>query len=136
MTQVVAALIWNKNKFLICQRPANKARGMLWEFAGGKVEQGETMEQALVRECQEELGITIRPEGVFMTVVHTYPDITVELTIFNASILQGEPKNIEHNDIAWISPEEIPGYDFCPADAPILEKLQLSSPLHSGTALC
>ena len=57
MTEVVAALIWNGNKFLACQRPANKARGLLWEFVGGKVEQGETKEAALIRECREELGI-------------------------------------------------------------------------------
>ena len=59
MTEVVAALIWNGNKFLACQRPANKARGLLWEFVGGKVEQGETKEAALIRECREELGITV-----------------------------------------------------------------------------
>ena len=58
MTEVVAALIWNNDKFLICQRPAHKARGLLWEFVGGKVEPGETKEQALIRECQEELGLS------------------------------------------------------------------------------
>ena len=55
MTEVVAALIWNQDKFMICQRPAHKARGLLWEFVGGKVESGETKEQALIRECQEEM---------------------------------------------------------------------------------
>ena len=59
MVEVVAALIWDKDKFLICQRPANKARVLLWEFVGGKVEQGETKEQALIRECKEELNITL-----------------------------------------------------------------------------
>ena len=57
MTEVVAALIWNREKFMICQRPAHKARGLLWEFVGGKVEPGESKEQALIRECQEELNI-------------------------------------------------------------------------------
>lgn len=57
MTEVVAALIWDSNKFMICQRPAHKARGLLWEFIGGKVEPGETKEQALIRECREELNI-------------------------------------------------------------------------------
>lgn len=59
MTEVVAALIWDKDKFMICQRPAHKARGLLWEFVGGKVEPGETKEQALIRECQEELAVTL-----------------------------------------------------------------------------
>ncbi len=59
MTEVVAALIWEGGKFMICQRPAHKARGLLWEFVGGKVEPGETKEQALVRECREELAVTV-----------------------------------------------------------------------------
>ena len=63
--EVVAALIWDKDKFLICQRPAHKARGLLWEFVGGKVEQGETKAQALKRECQEELAITVEPLEIF-----------------------------------------------------------------------
>ena len=99
MTEVVAALIWNGNKFLACQRPANKARGLLWEFVGGKVEQGETKEAALIRECREELGITVAVGAVFMEVVHKYPDLTVHLTLFHAKIAEGEPQKLEHHDI-------------------------------------
>ncbi len=77
ITEVVAALIVKDHRFLICQRPAHKARGMLWEFVGGKVEQGETLPQALIRECLEELGIRVTPQEIFMQLVHTYPDITV-----------------------------------------------------------
>ena len=124
MTEVVAALIWNKNQFLICQRPANKARGLLWEFVGGKVESGETKEQALVRECQEELAITLDVGEVFMDVVHEYPDLTVHLTLFNASIREGIPQRLEHNDICWIAVDEIDQYTFCPADEEILKKLK------------
>jgi mutator protein MutT len=124
MTEVVAALIWQNNKFMICQRPANKARGLLWEFVGGKVELGETKEQALIRECQEELAITIAVGKVLMEVVHEYPDITVCLTLFNASIKDGQPKLLEHNDIRWISPDEISQYDFCPADTEIIKRIQ------------
>ena len=123
MVEVVAALIWYKNKFMICQRPAHKARGLLWEFVGGKVEPGETKEQALIRECREELDVTISVGGVFMDVVHEYPDITVHLTLFNAVIAEGVPQNLEHNDIRWITPEEIPDYEFCPADEEILKKI-------------
>ncbi len=124
MVEVVAALIWDKDKFMICQRPANKARALLWEFVGGKVEPGETKEQALIRECREELAITLKVEDVFMDVVHEYPDITVHLTLFHASIAEGAPQKLEHNDIKWITPDEIPFYNFCPADTEILKKIR------------
>ena len=123
MTEVVAALIWNGDKFMICQRPAHKARGLLWEFVGGKVELGETKEQALIRECKEELDILLSVGDVFMDVIHEYPDITVRLTLFNATIDEGEPQKLEHNDIKWITPSDIPNYAFCPADEEILQKL-------------
>jgi 8-oxo-dGTP diphosphatase len=124
MTEVVAALIRDKEKFMICQRPANKARGMLWEFVGGKVEPGETKEQALIRECQEELAVTVSVGSVFMEVDHVYPDITIHLTLFNAEIAAGTPQKLEHNDIRWIPVSEIPQYKFCPADTVILRRLQ------------
>lgn len=124
MTEVVAALIWDQNKFMICQRPAHKARGLLWEFVGGKVEPGETKEQALIRECREELAVTLSVEDVFMDVIHEYPDLTVHLTLFNAIISEGIPQMLEHNDIRWITVEEIDQYDFCPADESILNKLK------------
>ena len=123
IVEVVAALIWDKNKFMICQRPAHKARALLWEFVGGKVESGETKEQALVRECREELAITPRVGLVFMDVVHEYPDITVHLTLFHATIAEGVPQMLEHHDIKWITPEEIPDYAFCPADEEILKRI-------------
>ena len=94
MTKVVAALIWDRNKFMICQRPAHKARGLLWEFVGGKVEPGEAKEQALIRECQEELAVTLSVGDVFMDVIHEYPDLTVHLTLFNAIISEGTSQNL------------------------------------------
>ena len=123
MTEVVAALIWHGKKFMICQRPAHKARGLLWEFVGGKVEAEETKEEALIRECQEELAVRILVGEVFMDVTHEYPDLTVHLTLFHATIAEGEPQKLEHNDIRWITPQEIPNYEFCPADTEILEKI-------------
>ena len=123
MIEVVAALIWNENKFMICQRPAHKARGLLWEFVGGKVESGETKEQALIRECKEELDILLSVGDVFMDVIHKYPDITVHLTLFTATIAEGEPQKLEHNDIKWITPREVRKYAFCPADEEILAKI-------------
>ena len=123
MVEVVAALIWRGDKFMICQRPAHKARGLLWEFVGGKVEQGETKEQALIRECREELAVTLSVGDIFIDVVHEYPDLTVHLTLFNATIAEGEPQKLEHNDIQWITASEIPKYEFCPADEEILKKI-------------
>ena len=123
MTEVVAALIWQGNTFMICQRPAHKARGLLWEFVGGKVEPGETKEQALIRECREELAVTLAVDDMFMDVTHEYPDLTVHLTLFNATIAEGELQKLEHNDIQWIAPSEIQNYEFCPADEEILAKI-------------
>lgn len=135
MTEVVAALIWEGDKFMACQRPAHKARGLLWEFVGGKVEPGETKEEALVRECREELGVTIAVEDVFMEVDHVYPDLTVHLTLFHARIVEGVPQKLEHNDIQWITTKEIDKFAFCPADEEILKKLKEqggSAPLPPG----
>ena len=122
--EVVAALIWRGDRFLACQRPAHKARGLLWEFVGGKVEPGETKEQALVRECREELGVTVRVGEVFTELTHVYPDLTVHLTLFHAAIPEGEPRKLEHNDLRWITVGEMDDYPFCPADETILQKLR------------
>ena len=123
MTEVVAALIWEGDRFMICQRPEHKARGLLWEFVGGKVEAGETKEAALIRECREELDITVAVDSEYMSVVHEYPDLTVHLTLFHARIAAGRPRLLEHRDLRFIRPEEIPAYDFCPADEEILRRI-------------
>ena len=128
MIEVVAALIWDGDRFLICQRPENKERGLLWEYVGGKVEPGETKQEALIRECREELDVTITVGDVFMDVVHEYPEITVHLTLFHASIAEGTIRLLEHNAIAWITPAEIPDYDFCPADEDINKQIIKGKP--------
>lgn len=122
-TEVVAALIWDQDRFLACQRPVTKTRALLWEFVGGKVEPDESKEDALIRECREELGITVKPGSVFMEVTHEYEDIIAHLTLFNATIEKGIPQLLEHNDMKWITPQEIPTLPFCPADVEILERL-------------
>ena len=124
MTEVVAALIWDKNKFMICRRPANKARALLWEFVGGKVEPGETNEQALIRECREELAVTVSVGEKFTEVTHEYPDITVHLTLYSCAIIEGTPQLLEHSDLKWITPEETAQYEFCPADTEILKLIE------------
>ena len=124
MKEVAAALIWDNNRFMICQRPPHKARGLLWEFVGGKLEEGETAEEALIRECREELDVTVEPKDIFMEVIHEYPDIKIKLILFNAVISEGEPKKLEHIDIKWITPDEIDRYEFCPADEEILKEIK------------
>lgn len=123
MVEVAAALIRKDNKFLICQRPAHKGNALLWEFVGGKAEKGETLRDALIRECREELDVTVSVVDEFIDVMHQYPDIKVHLTVFNAEIASGTPKLLEHNDIRWIIPDEIPNYDFCKADDVVLQKI-------------
>lgn len=122
--EVVAALIWKNDNFLICQRPINKMRGLLWEFPGGKVEDNELHADALIRECQEELGITIRVGELFMDVIHEYPDLSVHLYLYNAIICHGIPKSIEHNAISWIRSSEIDNYTFSDADTLFIPKLK------------
>ena len=123
VTEVVAALIQQGERFMICQRPSHKSSGLLWEFVGGKVEPGETKEQALIRECREELAVTVAVGDEFMDVTHQYPDITVHLTLFYATIAEGTPQRIEHEDIRWVTPGEMDDYAFCPADREILSDI-------------
>lgn len=132
--EVVAALIWRGDRFLVCRRPAHKARGLLWEFAGGKVERGESREEALVRECMEELAVPVEVQGEFMQVAHVYPDLTVHLTLFHARILSGEPQMLEHSDLKWILPAETDDYEFCPADEEILARIKREYSKREGGA--
>ena len=124
MVQVAAALIWKDNKFMICQRPAHKSNALLWEFVGGKAEPGESVEDALIRECREELDVKVKVKDIFYEVDHTYPDITIHLTLFNAEIIDGEIKMLEHNDIKWIEPSEVDKFNFCAADKDIIKKIK------------
>ena len=121
---VVAALIWEKDRFLICQRPAHKTRGLLWEFVGGKVEPGETPAQALTRECAEELAIQVDVGSRFFQEFHDYPDMLIRLTLFHCTIASGVPQLLEHKTLRWIRPEEIPSYEFCPADVNVLAQIR------------
>lgn len=124
MIDVVAALIWKGDKFLICKRPPERARGLLWEFVGGKVENGESKQEALIRECCEELDISVKVKDIFCEVVHNYPDIDIHLTLFNTEIIKGEPKPLEHVELKWITKNDISDYNFCPADREILDLLK------------
>lgn len=123
MIEVAAAIIRKNEKFLICQRPQDKSQGLLWEFPGGKLEPGETGEQAVIRECREELGVTLQVDSFFMDVTHEYPDRTVHLSVYNCSLTDGEPVRLEHNDIRWITASELGEFEFCPADIEIICRL-------------
>lgn len=128
VTDVAAALIWDDDKFMICQRPAHKARALLWEFVGGKAEPGESLEETLIRECREELAVRVEVGELFTSVLHEYPDIKIRLSLFNARIAEGTPQLLEHVAIKWIRPDEIEQYDFCPADKDILALLKEHQP--------
>lgn len=124
MLEVVAAMIRDGEKFLICQRPAGKNCAFGWEFPGGKIEEGETKAQALVRECREELAVTLEVKGELADVVHDYGGFSIHLTLLEATVAEGSPTALEHNDLRWIAFEEINGYSFCPADQKLIEKLK------------
>ena len=127
MIEVVAALIRDGDRFLICQRPAHKARGMQWEFPGGKVEPGESPEEALIRECREELGVTLRVNGLYAELVHDYPELTIHLMLLEAVVAEGTPTLLEHHALRWILPEETEQFAFCPADQEFVKKIRKSA---------
>lgn len=124
MVDVVAALIRDGERFLICKRPAHKARALMWEFPGGKVEAGESPRDALIRECMEELDITLDVGELYMQVTHEYPDIQIRLSLYEAVIASGQLRGKEHEALCWILPREIPDYEFCPADVDIIHRIR------------
>ena len=124
MVDVVAALIRDGERFLICKRPAHKARALMWECPGGKVEAGERPRDALIRECMEELDVTLDVGELYMQVTHEYPDIQIRLSLYEAVIASGELRGKEHEALCWILPREIPDYEFCPADVDIIHRIR------------
>lgn len=120
--EVTAAIIRQNGKILICQRPADKSCGLLWEFPGGKIETGETGEQCIVRECQEELGITLSVESKLTDITYEYPDRIVHLHFYICNIADGVLEKNEHNALAWITADDIDQYEFCLADKEMLLK--------------
>ena len=121
--EVVAAVIRRDGKILITQRLDDVHLARLWEFPGGKVEAGESLEAALRREIQEELGIGLTVGDEFYTVEHDYPDKSVRLHFFNCVIEEGEPVSLGVADLRWVRPSEFSQFEFPPADAELIEKL-------------
>jgi 8-oxo-dGTP diphosphatase len=120
---VSAAIIRRNGQYLICQRGPDGDLPLLWEFPGGKQEANETPEQCLVRECREELGVSILITGLFDMAEYQYPFRRVALTFFNAVIASGQPQALVHRDIRWVSAADLQNYAFCPADTGIVSKL-------------
>ncbi len=121
--EVVAAIIEKDGKILICRRAENKTRALKWEFPGGKIEPGETPEQAVLRECREELDVDLCVKGEFMRVLHSYPDIEIQLTVFRTAIIGSDPRCIEHKEIRFVYPSELADFELCPADITVAEKI-------------
>ena len=121
---VVGAIIRDGDRYLVGQRAANKSQGGKWEFMGGKIEPGESPEQALARECREELSLEIENERIIDSVVHEYPDKTIRLILISCSAKPGSiPKALEHQQIKWVDRDEMNALDFAPADRELIEKL-------------
>lgn len=125
--EVVAALIRRRDTFLLCRRPEGKARAGLWEFPGGKVEEGETREAAIARECREELGVELTCFGELMEGTHAYPEVTVHLTLMDCRMSGGEPRRLEHDDIRFVTPDEASELALCPPDRVFLQELTARS---------
>ena len=120
------ALIDADGRVLLAQRPQGKAMAGMWEFPGGKVEPGESLEVALKREILEELGIKIRVDDEFFNVDHDYPAKSVRLHFFNCTILEGEAQPLDVADLRWVTPTDLCHFEFPPADAELIAKLCLT----------
>lgn len=122
--EVVGGIIKRDGKYLLGKRPIGKSLGGHWEFIGGKIEPGETPEEALARECIEELALEIVNPSIRTSVVHEYPDRTINLTLIDCSPAEvSEPKALEHEELGWFTQEEMQTLNFCPADAELLPVL-------------
>ena len=125
MVHVSAAIIRNENgDILACKRGPGGVCAYLWEFPGGKQEPGESEEECLLRECEEELGVTLIIEDVFARTVHAYPDRKIAFTFYNARIKEGTPTLIVHEQLRWMPAQDMREEEFCPADDVIIQDLK------------
>lgn len=124
---LVSALILvnSKGEILLAQRPKGKTMAGLWEFPGGKVHENEGLEEALIREIKEEIGILLAKSALthVYTISHAYPDFHLEMPMFLARTWQGEAAGLEDQDLAWIYPEYLSDYPMPPADLPLIDKI-------------
>lgn len=120
---IAAAVIRQKGRYLIGQRPENKPQGGYWEFAGGKLLPEESVVQGLIRECREELRVEVRPLRQLLVTKYRYPDRQVTLYFWETALLGGTPQPLAHQKLAWVLPEQLKDYRFCPANRDILQLL-------------
>ncbi len=130
MKLVTAAIIINNGKVLIAQRAENQKLAGKWEFPGGKIEPGETPEECLKREINEELGINIEVNDFFGESMYQYDTGTIKLLAYKAQWIGGEFKLTAHSQIKWVKPSELGNYDFSPADICFVMKLNKEPDLH------
>ena len=121
--RVVAGLIRRGNQILVQQRNPGGPRGLLWEFPGGKVDPGENDAEALARECREELGVSVRVDDLAAETVHAYEDLTVNLALYECTLVEGEPRNLSANAIRWVRVLDLTSLPFLPADVPLVTRL-------------
>jgi 8-oxo-dGTP diphosphatase len=121
---VTAAIIEKDGRLLIGRRKRGYFTGR-WEFPGGKVEEGETPEECLRRELREELGVEARIGRLFLSTVHVYDHMTIELLTYRAEILSGDMTLNDHTEVRWVAATDLQGYDFPEADKAVIDKLQL-----------
>lgn len=125
--RVVAAALFDRGRVLIAERPAGKHMAGWWEFPGGKVASDESDAQALVRELREELGVDARPDAEIMTLTHDYPDRTVDLVLWRATVESGEPRGLDGQKLKWVDCESLGSERMLEADRPFIAALQLIS---------
>ena len=124
MIKVVAAVIEKDGRFLLCKRGPGGNCPFLWEFPGGKIEEGETPFDAIIREIREELSVEIEPEEIFLEYPFSYPDREIYFYFIRAKITFGEIKPTFHVDTKWLLPKELDSLEYCPADLSTVKKLK------------
>jgi 8-oxo-dGTP diphosphatase len=120
---VTAGLIWKNGKVLIAKRPKGSHLEGYWEFAGGKQEEGESLKDCLEREIEEELGVKIKADQLFLTVKHEYRYKVVSLHTFNCTILAGEPMALKCQELRWVYPTELDAFNFPPPDMQVIKAI-------------
>ena len=125
MTAISAAICWDaQGRVLICQRGPGGSCAYLWEFPGGKIEPGESAEDCLVRECQEELGVQMAVGPCVAESTYRYVDREVYIRFFHAALVQGEPQLHVHEAMLWAEPQTLSDFDFCPADEAVIAQIK------------
>ena len=123
IVEAAAAVIQQNGKFLITKRLETSPMGHCWEFPGGKIETGETVEECIVRECREEIDVLVQPVKRLRDEWYDYPHGLIHLQFVLCKIVSGEPRPVECREIRWIHPEEFKDFEFPPADVSVIEDL-------------